>query len=180
MIVLQLLESDRKSQWVPRRVLRCSELFHGRMFTCVLKVELIFIEVLIWIHVRQGSQLALSKVFFGSMWYLSMKSVNACLISSMCLKKCSANSWILDSHCSRSSWSRLFFMIQWLCIRGSPSVSNAAMMLHESMVCSDRAVLSSMIRTLYWLSCVNARINNASRPLSGHGSALRLIPDHRR
>ena len=61
-VVPKLLESDRKSQWIPRRVLRCSELFHGRMLTCVLEVELIFIEVLIWVHVRSGSQLAIGQV----------------------------------------------------------------------------------------------------------------------
>ena len=44
-------------------------------------------------------------------------------------------------------------MTRWLCIRGCPSVSNAAMMLRGSMVYSDRAVLSSVIPMLYWLFC---------------------------
>ena len=61
MVVLQLLESDWKSQWIPRRVLRCSELFHGRMFTCVLELKLIVLDVLIWIHVCQRSQFALGQ-----------------------------------------------------------------------------------------------------------------------
>ena len=60
--------SGWKSEWIPRRVLCCSELFPGRMCTRVLEIELFVLDVLIWIHVCQRSQFAISQAWIYLPW----------------------------------------------------------------------------------------------------------------